>query len=42
MIDLNYKPKRKPEKQWEPEEIAVGILAIGITIANFIAFLAAL
>ena len=26
MIDLNYKPKEQPE-EWQPEEIAVAILA---------------
>ena len=26
MIDLNYKPKEKP-KEWQPEEIAVAVLA---------------
>lgn len=41
MIDLNYKPKPKPQKT-EPEEIAICIFGTLVFIANMIAFLAAL
>ena len=41
MIDLNYKPKKKPEK-WQPEEIACAVLAIGIWVAMAIGFMGAL
>ena len=27
MIDLNYRPKEKQPEGWQPEEIAVAILA---------------
>ena len=27
MIDLNYKPKDKQPEGWQPEEIAVAVLA---------------
>jgi len=32
MIDLNMKPKQKPET-WEPEEIVCAILAIAIWVS---------
>lgn len=41
MIDLNYKPKQKPET-WEPEEIACAILAVVIWVTLTILFLRAL
>ena len=41
MIDLNYKPKAKPQKT-EPEEIAIAVTAILLWIGIAAAFLAAL
>ena len=32
MIDLNYKPKEKQPEGWQPEEIAVAILAIAVWV----------
>lgn len=40
MIDLNYKPKQKPQKA-QPEEIAVGIIAAVIWIAIVIGWIGA-
>ena len=41
MIDLNYKPKRQ-DHSWEPEEIAVAVIAVALWIGIAAAFLGAL
>lgn len=32
MTDLNYKPRKAEKKSWEPEEIAVAVIAAALWI----------
>lgn len=41
MIDLSYKPDRKPEKEeWKPEEIAIAVTAVVLWSVYVILFFA--
>lgn len=40
MIDLNYKPKQKPQKM-QPEEIAAGVIAAVIWVIIMIGWIGA-